>query len=283
MDINVTLWDSAESDFQNRSKSKSIGTSEFSEIILATFVYSRNKLRKEISKLSILGDDELAKTGIVSEPDFLGYDETGGILFRMVEDKRPFEVREKERKEWNKKRNNKIIKGIIENDRKVYLNLYEEEFPNIVRMIIKNSGTIDNARDVFQDGLIILIENLLHKNLQITESFDSYLYSVCRNLWYKQIIQNKRKIKFIDDYSYNELDIDYYNNDIQPDNYEQFAAAIESLGESCRKLLEYYYYQKIGWEEIANQLGYATAGSARNQKYKCLERIRKQLAEINEN
>jgi len=34
----------------------------------------------------------------------------------------------------------------------------------------------------------------------------------------------------------------------------------------------------MNWEEIAELLGYASAGSARIQKYKCLERIRKQLA-----
>lgn len=280
MELNETRWDNAEKEFQER---KSLIKDEFTEVILATFIYSRKKLREGIKKLSKSGDEVLAKDGLVTEPDFLRPVDSFGIYFSIAEDKRPFEIREKERKERNQSKNYKIITGIIENDQKTFLNLYEYEFPKIVRMVVKNSGTVENARDVFQDGLIILIENLLHKKLEITESFDGYLFSVCRNLWYKQIVQNKRKLKFIDDYLYNELDINCYNYDVQPDNFEQYTAAIESLGETCRKLLECYYYQKISWEEIANQLGYATAGSARNQKYKCLERIRKQLAGINEN
>lgn len=279
MELNETLWDSAEKKFQERN---SLNKDEFVEVILATFIYSRKKLLEGIKNLSKIGDEVLAKDGLVSEPDFLRFDETFGIRFRIAKDERPYKIREKERKERNQENNQQIIKGIIENDRKTFLNLYEYEFPKIVRMVAKNNGTVENARDVFQDGLIILIEKLLHKNLEITESFDGYLYSVCRNLWYKQIVQNKQKLKFIDDYLYDELDIDGYNHDVQPDNYEQYVAAIETLSETCSKLLECYYYQKMNWEEIANQLGYASAGSARNQKYKCLERIRKHRAELTE-
>jgi RNA polymerase sigma factor (sigma-70 family) len=280
MELNETLWDNAEKKFLKR---KSLNKDEFAEVILATFIYSRKKLLEGIKKLSKIGDEVLAKDELVSEPDFLIPEDSFEIRFRFAKDERPFKIREKERKERNQENNHQIIKGIIENDRETFLNLYEYEFPKIVRMVAENSGTVENARDVFQDGLIILIENLLHKKLEITESFNGYLYSVCRNLWYKQTIQNKRKLRFMDDYLYDKLDINGHNYDVQPDNYEQYAAAIELLGETCRKLLECYYYQKKDWEEIANQLGYASAGSARNQKYKCLERIRKQLTEINEN
>ncbi len=280
MEMNESLWDNAEQEFQEQ---KSASTNEFAEVILATFIYSRKKLREGIKKLSILGDYKLEKDGLVNESDFIKYDPTFGICFRIAEDKRPYEVKEKERKERNQKKNFKIIKGIVENDNEVFLNLYEYEFPKIVRLVIKNSGTVDNARDVFQDGLVIIIENLLQKKLEITESFDGYLYSVCRNLWYRQWIENKRKLKFFDDYGYDDLDIDYRDYEEHLDKYEQYAAAIEMLGETCRKLLELCYYQNMGWNEIASQLGYASAGSARNQKYKCLERIRKYQAEITDN
>jgi hypothetical protein len=43
------------------------------------------------------------------------------------------------------------------------------------------------------------------------------------------------------------------------------------------KGLKSYYYKNQSWDEIASSLGYASAASARNQKYKCLERIRKTL------
>ena len=62
MDFDVIIWESTESEFQNRLESKSFDANEFAEIIMATFVYNREKLRAEISKLSGLGDDERQKT-----------------------------------------------------------------------------------------------------------------------------------------------------------------------------------------------------------------------------
>jgi hypothetical protein len=47
------------------------------------------------------------------------------------------------------------------------------------------------------------------------------------------------------------------------------------LGDPCKELLECFYYKNLSWSEIASRLGYSSAASARNQKYKCLERIRK--------
>jgi len=59
-----------------------------------------------------------------------------------------------------------------------------------------------------------------------------------------------------------------------PDIFERVNKAIETLGGPCKQLLESFYYQKLSWGEIASLIGYSTPASARNQKYKCLERIR---------
>ena len=51
--------------------------------------------------------------------------------------------------------------------------------------------------------------------------------------------------------------------------------AIDSLGETCKSLLEAYYLQKRNMQEIAFQFGYTNAENAKNQKYKCLVRLKK--------
>jgi hypothetical protein len=40
-------------------------------------------------------------------------------------------------------------------------------------------------------------------------------------------------------------------------------------------LLEGYYLNKKGMQELANQFGYTNADNAKNQKYKCLMRLKK--------
>ena len=48
-----------------------------------------------------------------------------------------------------------------------------------------------------------------------------------------------------------------------------------SLGEPCKSLLEAFYMQKKGMQEIAGIFGYTNAENAKTQKYKCLMRLKK--------
>ena len=51
--------------------------------------------------------------------------------------------------------------------------------------------------------------------------------------------------------------------------------AMNSLGEPCKSLLEAFYMQKKGMQEIAGIFGYTNAENAKTQKYKCLVRLKK--------
>ena len=153
---------------------------------------------------------------------------------------------------------------------------YEYEFPKIVRFILANKGTLESAKDLFQDTLVVFIEKVYRKELDLTCSLGTYLYSICRNLWLDQLRKDKLSISLIDHYS-NSEPLMFVSSDLAPDIYENVNTAIESIGDPCKQLLESYYYKSLSWDEIASSLGYANAASARNQKYKCLERIRKTL------
>ena len=172
-------------------------------------------------------------------------------------------------------RNDKIIQGILSGDQQVFNDLYEHEFPKTVRLVTYNSGRVDDAKEVFQNGLVVIIEKVYRKELDLTCSFSTYLYSVCRNLWFEEIRRSKKTISVNDPYDYLQSDGAFISNEYIPDELEAVNKAIESLGDGCKQLLECFYYKNLSFEEIANTLGYATAASARNQKYKCLERIRR--------
>ena len=51
--------------------------------------------------------------------------------------------------------------------------------------------------------------------------------------------------------------------------------AMNSLGEPCKSLLEAYYIRKMDMQELAAEFGYTNADNAKNQKYKCLMRLKK--------
>ena len=123
-----------------------------------------------------------------------------------------------------------------------------------------------------------MLEKFYYSDLNLTSSVSAYLYGISENLWYEQL-RKKKKSVISNDIFGNEIieDLVFVNNENQPDIYKDVCKTIEGMGSNCQKLIQYYYYEKKNWNEIAILLGYSSAASARNQKYKCLERIRKNL------
>ena len=68
-------------------------------------------------------------------------------------------------------------------------------------------------------------------------------------------------------------DLELYEK--QSADFEMMNKAIANLGEPCKSLLEAYYLQKRNMQEIADSFGYTNADNAKNQKYKCLMRLKK--------
>jgi len=70
-----------------------------------------------------------------------------------------------------------------------------------------------------------------------------------------------------------EEDIEEYEKRDQ--EFAMMEKAIGSLGEPCKSLIEAFYIQKRNMQDIASQFGYTNADNAKNQKYKCLMRLKK--------
>lgn len=153
--------------------------------------------------------------------------EVGNELMFRISEKSPLYS------EKNKRRNNaRIIGGIIDGDQEVYNELYEFEFPKVVRLISRYSGNQEIAQDVFQDAIIILIEKVYTKKLDLTSSVKTYLYSICKFLWMDQLRKNTREkqmIKLFDqEYTTEDISISFYDT---PDIFENVCSEIKRLGD----------------------------------------------------
>ncbi len=142
--------------------------------------------------------------------------------------------------------------------------------------IINNNGSYDDARDIFQEAMIVLYENVKNKSFVLTCKITTYIYSVSRRLWLKRLQHNNKyygQVENMEETVAVEEDID-----IQEKRNTDFAImenSLGNLGEPCKSLLEAYYLQKKDMTEIAEIFGYTNADNAKNQKYKCLMRLKK--------
>ena len=169
-----------------------------------------------------------------------------------------------------------LIEGLAQNDRQAIETIYKQHYGMVQSLIINNNGTSDDARDIFQEAMIVLYEKSKSGSFELTSQLKTYLYSVCRRLWLKRLQQQQ---KFIPELNNLEETIpvedDLEHHDQRSGELQMMEKAMMSLGEPCKSLLEAYYLQKKNMTEIAGNFGYTNADNAKNQKYKCLMRLKK--------
>ena len=169
-----------------------------------------------------------------------------------------------------------LLEGLAVNDKKAVETIYRENYNMIQALVINNNGSADDARDVFQETMIVLYEKVRAGNFELNCQIKTYLYSVSRRLWLKRLQQMNRYAGPIGNID-NEVQVDEDVEDHERVNaeFDMMDKAINSLGEPCKSLLEAYYLQKQNMQEIALNFGYTNADNAKNQKYKCLMRLKK--------
>lgn len=169
-----------------------------------------------------------------------------------------------------------LLKGLAINDARAIETIYKNNFSMVQGFILNNNGSYDDARDIFQEAMIVLYENVKTDSFVLTCQIKTYVYSICRRLWLKRLQQMSRfsgQVESLEETVPVEEDLE-----IQERRNADFAImerAMGSLGEPCKSLLEAYYLQKKGMTEIAETFGYTNADNAKNQKYKCLVRLKK--------
>lgn len=169
-----------------------------------------------------------------------------------------------------------LLKGLAGNDRKAVETIYRNHYRMIQTLIISNSGTSDDARDVFQEALIVLYEKAKSGSFELHAQLKTYIYAVCRRLWLNKLVLHKRFSGDLSDAPETiatEEDIEMH--ELRSRDFDMMEQALQNLGEPCKELLESYYLKKRNMSEIAREFGYTNAENAKNQKYKCLMRLKK--------
>jgi len=169
-----------------------------------------------------------------------------------------------------------LLKGLADNDRMVIETIYKENYKMVQTLVTNNNGTPEDAKDLFQESIIVLYEKVKSGSLELNCQIKTYLYSVCRRLWLKRLTQMQRLLPEVENMEEviaveDELEAHEQRNA----DFHLMERAMLGLGEPCKSLLEAYYLQKRTMMEIAHRFGYTNADNAKNQKYKCLMRLKK--------
>jgi RNA polymerase sigma factor (sigma-70 family) len=171
---------------------------------------------------------------------------------------------------------NEVILGILSNSERVLKRLYVAYFPMILQLIINNNGNEDDAKDIYQEAIIVLYNKVKTGDFELSSKLKTYIYSVCRRLWLKRLSQMTRyggDITDFQEYLYVDDETEKHNErDIQ---FNKMESALQLLGEPCKTIMEDFYINDKSMQEICERFGYTNADNAKTQKYKCLQRLKK--------
>ena len=168
-----------------------------------------------------------------------------------------------------------LLQGLALNDRQSIEAIYRDNYPVIQAFILRNSGNTDEARDIFQEAMIVLFERSVSGVFELNCQLKTYLYSVCRRLWLKRLQQMQRYSHFENAEDTIPVEEEMETHEKRNADFEMMENALGKIGEPCKSLLDAYYMQKKNMQEIAKDFGYTNADNAKTQKYKCLMRLKK--------
>jgi RNA polymerase sigma factor (sigma-70 family) len=157
--------------------------------------------------------------------------------------------------------------------------MYREYYELLKVYTCSNSGSDEDAQDIFQEVLVAFIDLAQKDKFRGESSIKTFLFSMNRYMWLNELKKRgraeKREVAFE-----NEKDTELTNISqlmIQNETQKQILSIIEELGETCKKILLAVYYENLSMKEILTTLHYESEQVVRNKKYKCLKQLEQLL------
>jgi len=169
-----------------------------------------------------------------------------------------------------------VVLGILNNSEEALNKLYVAYFPMVLQFILNNNGDDDDAKDVYQEAIIVLYNKIKSGSFELNSKLKTYIYAVSRRIWLKKLTQHSKKTNNITDFEdVLVVDDDVEQHEQKDMQFDKMKDALSSLGEPCKTIIEDFYIHNLSMQDICEKFGYTNTDNAKTQKYKCLQRLKK--------
>lgn len=171
-----------------------------------------------------------------------------------------------------------ILKGIAENNNIIVQYIYDKYFKGMIKFIDKFGGSYDDAMDIFQDGIIVIYEQMKNGNGSKIVNFKSYFYSVCKFKWFNMIRDGKygeftniEMEEILPTFEYNVLS-DKISDIVEKERrVKVYFNGFMQLNSMCQKIVRLTAH---GWavEDIAAEMNFSVVYTYRKRQ-NCLNKL----------
>ncbi len=162
-----------------------------------------------------------------------------------------------------------LIRGIVSSDDQMIRSLYELYFPSVRYLVVRNNGTENDARDVFQNTILVLLQKIRDKRFSLNCSLKTYIYSVARFLWLKELKKRKKYIDhLINEEDFIDVAVDTAEIYERNERLYLYRKVFEKLSDNCKKILT-LHNEGRSIREITIIMGYNSEQHTKNRCYRC--------------
>ncbi|WP_018344615.1 RNA polymerase sigma factor [Cytophaga aurantiaca] len=170
-----------------------------------------------------------------------------------------------------------LLERLKENEQEAYLSLYHLYYPDLARYVLNNSGNREDAEDVFQETLLVLLHKIRGEHFQLTSELKTFLYAINRIQWLKKLRSRQisiplESLEHSDNIPTDDVDFDLQQHQ-QSENWLQ--RLFENITGHCVVLITRIFLKQHEPEALIKELGYKNSHTFQNQKYKCINQLRK--------
>ena len=174
---------------------------------------------------------------------------------------------------------NQLLKGLKEGKNWAFAAVYKNHFNLVYKLVIKNSGTLADAKDLMQDTLYAIVQNTRKPSFKLSAKFSSYLYSIAENIWLMKLRKKRTEPRPLSGSKgpmttfqpIEEPSLAQKNEEEQ--ELDLVARMLEEMGDKCKKIIKEFYYKKTPLEQIAI-LTNLTPGSVKVTKHRCVKTLK---------
>ena len=170
-----------------------------------------------------------------------------------------------------------IVRGIRAHDSAVLEHIYRSNFPVIESFVIHHQGSTEEAKDVFQEGMIITYRKIRDRKLELSCKFGTYLYAVCKKVW---IQERKKELLHAEKLRQQPMMVHDPGPAIDPlmrqYQKELFRKHYSQLSKDCQRILS-MFFKDYSVEEIQKEMNYKDIHHAADRKYRCKKSLIKRI------
>lgn len=163
------------------------------------------------------------------------------------------------------------LEGLRKGNQAVIEQIYAAYFPRIAAYVCNNQGRQDDAKDIFQEALMVMYHKSQEADFSLSKGFFPLLMQISKHIWLKRLRKNA-KIKVTNDLPEVHDHDDLEKALTQKARLQLFEQKFTLLSEACKTLLTKSWAGE-SMKQIAQQMGWASEGYARKRKHQCKQKL----------